>query len=624
MKTCRVLLACLFALSSAAVHAAQYAYVANRNYSDITADELVVLDTATNTIVTTIPLAQWPSDMAINPALGVVYVNIYSGEPQIPGNIEVINGLTNQVITAITGTGPNPRYPVVNSAGTRLYVESENGSISVIDTTTNTVVATIPGGGYFGLAINPAGTRLYAVNWLSGNCCLPGIVNVIDTATNTVIGSPITVGVEPQSIAVDPTGTNAYVVNSADGTISVIDTATNTVASTIQVSIDNDSAFPEQILFNATGTRAYIKTGGVLTEHGQLAVMDTATRAFVARIQLPSSTNLAAIDPEGTFVYVAIISPGVGIVPSVDVIDTATYTITTVLTPPNPIAQTATQSVAVLPPPSNSVYCPGGNVLTKPDSIYLANNAQQLVTDNTTGLMWKQCSEGQSGTGCTGTATTMAWGQALTDAATSGFGGYGDWRLPNEKELESLYETACYGPSINRSIFPATQPHPYWSSTTYTYWTSKAWYVDFSGAINANFPDYSSASYYVRLVRSGQPLDSFDKQASHTPDAFSFAAQTGVVPNSAITSNAITLTGLATSTGISITGGSNAQYSVNGGPYTAGPGVVVNGNTVTVQQTSSSLGNTATTVTLTVGGVSGVFSVTTGALPDLIFSSGFE
>jgi YVTN family beta-propeller protein len=621
MKNYRILVGCLFALGQATAQAAQYAYVANLNYGNITADELVVLDTATNTIATTIPLGQWPWDMAVNPALGVVYVDIYTGEPPIPGNIEVINGLTNQIIGDIPGTGPNPRHAVVNSAGTRLYVQGENATISVIDTATYTVVATIPGSGYAGLALNPAGTRLYELDGVYGNCCGPGLVKVIDTATNTVIGSPIPVGALPQSIAVDPTGTHAYVVNSADGTISVIDTATNTVASTIQVSIDNESAFPEQILFSATGTRAYIKTLGVLGASSQLAVMDTATQSFVARIQLPSRNNLyAAIDPEGSFVYV----PGPIGVPSVDVIDTTTYTITTILTPPNPIEQTSTASVAVLPPPSNSVYCPGGNMLTKPNSIYLANNGQQLVTDYTTGLMWKQCSEGQSGTGCTGTATTMAWGQALTDAATSGFGGYGDWRLPNEKELESLYETACYGPSINRSIFPATQPHPYWSSTTYTYWTSKAWYVDFSGAINANFPDYSSASYYVRLVRSGQPLDSFDKQASHTPDAFSFAAQTGVVPNSAITSNAVTLTGLATSTGISITGGSNAQYSVNGGPYTAGPGVVVNGNTVKVQQTSSSLGNTATTVTLTVGGVSEVFSVTTGALPDLIFSSGFE
>jgi YVTN family beta-propeller protein len=622
MKNYRILLGCLFALGQATAQAAQYAYVANLNYGDMTADALIVLDTATNTIATTIPLGQWPSDMAINPALGVVYVDINTGAPPIPGNIVVINGLTNQIIGDIPGTGPNPRNAVVNSAGTRLYVQSENSTISVIDTATDTVVATIPGSGYNGLALNPAGTRLYDLNTVYGNCCGPGLVRVIDTASNTVIGSPITVGVMPQSVAVDPTGTRAYVVNSADGTITVIDTATSTVVSTIQVSVDNDSAFPEQILFNATGTRAYIKTGGVLTGHGQLAVMDPATQAFVARIQLPSTTNGAAIDPEGTFVYVAIISPGVGIVPSVDIIDTATYAITTILTPPNPAVGTATQSVAVLPSPSNSVYCPGGNMLTKPNSIYLANTGQQMVTDNTTGLMWKQCSEGQSGTGCTGTATTMTWGQALSDAATSNFAGYGDWRLPNEKELESLYETACYDPSINRNIFPATQPHPYWSSTTYTYWTSKAWYVDFSGAINANFPDFSSLSYYVRLVRSGQPLDSFDKEASFTPNGFSFAAQPSVPLNSPIISNTITLTGLTTSTGISIAGGNNAQYSIGGEPYTASPGAVVNGNTVNVRQTSANLVDTTTSVTLTVGGVAANFSVTT--FLDPVFSNGFE
>ena len=62
-------------------------------------------------------------------------------------------------------------------------------------------------------------------------------VSVIDTATNTVIAS-VKVGKSPYGIAVTPDGTKVYVANSGDdddlgNTVSVIDTATNKVIATV-------------------------------------------------------------------------------------------------------------------------------------------------------------------------------------------------------------------------------------------------------------------------------------------------------------------------------------------------------------------------------------------------------
>ena len=54
-------------------------------------------------------------------------------------------------------------------------------------------------------------------------------VSVIDTTTNTVVGNPITVGDGPEDIAYDPVNKRMYVTNREDGTVSVIDTTTNTV-----------------------------------------------------------------------------------------------------------------------------------------------------------------------------------------------------------------------------------------------------------------------------------------------------------------------------------------------------------------------------------------------------------
>jgi hypothetical protein len=103
--------------------------------------------------------------------------------------------------------------------------------------------------------------------------------------------------------------------------------------------------------------------------------------------------------------------------------------------------------------------------------------------------------------------------------------------------------------------------------------------------------------------------------ADTIPDAFTFPAQTGVAASTAITSAAAVIGGINTATPISITGG---QYSINGGGYTAAAGTVTNGQSVTVRVTSSAAPTTATSATVTIGGVDGVFTVTTaGAGADL-------
>ena len=80
------------------------------------------------------------------------------------------------------------------------------------------------------------------------------------------------------------------------------------------------------------------------------------------------------------------------------------------------------------------------------------------------------------------------------------------------------------------------------------------------------------------------------------------------------TSNPITVAGINAATPISITGGT---YSINGGAYTSSAGTVNSGNTVTVRVTSSASYSTAVNATLTIGGVSDTFSVTTLDAPTL-------
>jgi YVTN family beta-propeller protein len=110
------------------------------------------------------------------------------------------------------------------------YVSNgESSTVSVIDTATNTVVATIPvGTGPAGLAVTSNGTRVYVA---TGDT-----VSVIDTMTNAVI-AVVPLGSGAGNVAVNPAGTRVYVTHSGElsaaGTVSVIDATTNTVIATI-------------------------------------------------------------------------------------------------------------------------------------------------------------------------------------------------------------------------------------------------------------------------------------------------------------------------------------------------------------------------------------------------------
>ena len=60
------------------------------------------------------------------------------------------------------------------------------------------------------------------------------------------------------------------------------------------------------------------------------------------------------------------------------------------------------------------------------------------VTDTNTGLMWKKCSEGQTGNQCSGKAKTYNWYQAMKKFKQVSFAGKNDWRMPTIEELRTL------------------------------------------------------------------------------------------------------------------------------------------------------------------------------------------
>jgi YVTN family beta-propeller protein len=209
---------------------------------------------------------------------------------------------------------------VADFSGCTIGTATYSGCISVIDVSLpgNQVVATIPqavaatsttaatpgiGAGPLGVAINPAGTRVYVVNYSdSTDSTTNGTVSVIDSnqsspTLNQVIAS-ITVGVKPELVAVSPNGAMAYVTNSVSNSVSVINTTTNTQTTTISV-----GGVPVGVAFTPDGSKAYV----TLADKSRVAIIDTASStASSTTIPLSVSNPIGiVVNSAGTFAYVA-------------------------------------------------------------------------------------------------------------------------------------------------------------------------------------------------------------------------------------------------------------------------------------------------------------------------------
>ena len=163
---------------------------------------------------------------------------------------------------------------------------------------------------------------------------------------------------------------------------------------------------------------------------------------------------------------------------------------------------TAIPLLALAPIPATAAQtCRDDIPATAPDSRF-TDNGDGTVSDSATGLIWKRCLEGQSGSTCTGSPQSFTWQQALEHARDAVFAGNSLWRLPNKNELESLVERRCYGPAINLTYFPND---PGWGVV----WSSSPNAGDFDGAWSVGFYNgyvgyhFKNDGNYVRLVRGG-------------------------------------------------------------------------------------------------------------------------
>ena len=158
------------------------AYIPNYNSHDVS-----VIDLDSDTVIATIPVGNNPFGVAVSEIKNRVYVTNAHDK-----TISVIDAALETVVDTIP-VDNTPTGIAVNPAGTRVYAgynRIDGASLAVIDTSNNTIINKIHvGKNPWGIDVNSTGTRVYVVNRYEDTNTSYGSVKVIDTTNDSVVAS---------------------------------------------------------------------------------------------------------------------------------------------------------------------------------------------------------------------------------------------------------------------------------------------------------------------------------------------------------------------------------------------------------------------------------------------------
>lgn len=251
-------------------------------------DGIVVVDTVTHTVLTTIDLGtigEYPVNIAFDAEGSTAYVSSRDNDAVVL--VDVATHTPTGVTVPVTGWAGKGR--VRPSDGTVFIVEWYGNELYAIDPVSLVVTPADIGSSLWDLAIHPSGAPLYAID--RGN----DVVRVVDPDTLTETTS-VAVGDDPWGLDITPDGSTLFVANEDSSSVTVIDTTTNTVLTTIVLAADAD---PRDVDISADGSLAYVPNGSVVGDDG-VYVIDTATFVVVDTITISgdSNSNVIAVAPE--------------------------------------------------------------------------------------------------------------------------------------------------------------------------------------------------------------------------------------------------------------------------------------------------------------------------------------
>lgn len=195
----------------------------------------------------------------------------------------------------------------------KLTTDKSKDGIAVVDVASRKTVRVLPGGSDpEAFDISRDGRTLFVSNEDAHTA------SIVDIPSGKV-RSTLTVGREPEGVRLQPDGALVYVTGETDHNLTLIDTQTGKVVGHIGV-----GKRPRDLAFTPDGSRAYVTS----EIDGTVWVLDVPARKAIKVIELPKNSKPmgVVVSPDGKRVYVANGRGG-----TLSVIDASTHAVTSTI-----------------------------------------------------------------------------------------------------------------------------------------------------------------------------------------------------------------------------------------------------------------------------------------------------
>ncbi|MFV8228614.1 YncE family protein [Mycolicibacterium fortuitum] len=265
--------------------------------NDYDGRKVLVLDPTSHSVVRTLDTAEHPTDIAISSSANVAFVS-----EQEDGTVSAFDLSTGTKKTTFS-VGKFPNKLALNDSAQLLYVQNQgSATISIVELP---LVGTSPDPVFETLSVQsnpvamvfvPSTQKIFVGSQVDGS------VQIIDMSTNTV-GAPNKVGVQAGTFA-DGGQNEVYYADWANGIFSSLDSANGQLLWNVPV-----GANPSSIAVNGKAGVAYV----ALNQSNAIAVVDLAKHTVDHKIDTGPNPQRLLTDPKSQEVYLAQLSGTIGV-----------------------------------------------------------------------------------------------------------------------------------------------------------------------------------------------------------------------------------------------------------------------------------------------------------------------
>ncbi len=229
-----------------------------------------------------IPVGRDPGDVAANSA-GTAFVSGY-----LDGTLSVVDLSSNAVVRTVFVSRSNAYRLALSKDESLLYITSTDGHLYAMNTASRVVTDSVSLSAFQGLTLNHAGTALYATS-ITGTVWRLGVPGL--AAADSVSLSCATRDV---ALAIDD---SELYVACEDGSVSVLDPISLATKATISLT----GAAPFALAVSPDNAQLYVASA--LTQN--LTIIDRATGAVVKTLALSGTPRRVVFDKLGSKAYVS-------------------------------------------------------------------------------------------------------------------------------------------------------------------------------------------------------------------------------------------------------------------------------------------------------------------------------